>query len=38
MDRIQKTRPKGSAIRFSRAEASCLRWKDMRMATATMAM
>jgi hypothetical protein len=38
MARIQNTRPKGRAIRFSSAEASALRWKEMRMATATMDM
>jgi hypothetical protein len=38
MARHQKTRPNGSAIRFSSGEASALRWKEMRMATATMDM
>ena len=38
MARSQKTRPKGRAMRFSNGEAVCLRWKEIRMATETMAM
>jgi len=38
MDRHQKVNPNGVAIRFSSGEASFFRWKEIKMATATMAM